>query len=268
MVGELDDTVENLAGIQVMHAPRHDGGLADVYESMRPVGGRTNWPQSARIGNASDTGPLVFVIDAAVSMRETIGACIHGAGWQVETFRSATDFFARPKPSGASCLILDVILPDGHGLDVQKRVSMDRADMPVIFVTAYRDVPTAVSAMKYGAFDFLTKPCRDDVLLGTIARALDRSAELLARTAEVSGLRTGYASLSRREREVMALVVSGQLNKQVGGTLGISEITVKAHRHNVMRKMHAGSLADLVTMATRLELAPASSHVTDSHRLR
>jgi FixJ family two-component response regulator len=148
--------------------------------------------------------------------------------------------------------VLDVGLPDLNGLDLQKRVAVDRADMPIIFITGYGDVPMTVQAMKAGAVEFLTKPFADDVLLSAIRHAIERSHIALRHEAEIRALRDCHASLSRREREVMALVVSGLLNKQVGCELGISEITVKAHRGRVMRKMKAGSLADLVNMAGRL----------------
>ena len=153
--------------------------------------------------------------------------------------------------------MLDVSLPDLNGLDLQKRIAADRIDMPIIFITGYGDVPMTVQAMKAGAVEFLTKPFGDDVLLSAIRHAIERSHAALGHEAEMRALRDCYASLTRREREVMALVVSGLLNKQVGGELGISEITVKAHRGKVMRKMKADSLADLVTMAARLRLAPA-----------
>ena len=179
------------------------------------------------------------------------------AGWHPETFASAQEFLARPRVLAPSCLILDVALPDLNGLDLQKRIAVDRIDMPIIFITGYGDVPMTVQAMKAGAVEFLTKPFGNDVLLSAIRNALERSHTALRREAEIRELRDCYASLSRREREVMALVVTGLLNKQVGGELGISEITVKAHRGKVMRKMKAGSLAELVNMGARLHLAPA-----------
>src|SRR6266849_3733592 len=206
----------------------------------------------------SHAAPIVFVVDDDVSVRESLELLIRCAGWQPETFDSAQDFLARPRAVAApSCLILDVHLPDLSGLDVQKRV-VDRVDMPIIFITGYGDVPMTVQAMKAGAVEFLTKPFRDDVLLTAIRHALERSHAALAHEAETRALRDCYASLSRREREVMALVVSGLLNKQVGFELSISEITVKAHRGKVMRKMKAGSLADLVNMAASLRLPPAT----------
>jgi FixJ family two-component response regulator len=201
--------------------------------------------------------PIVFVVDDDISVRESLELLISCEGWQPETFVSAQEFLSHPRVRAPSCLILDVNLPGLNGLDLQKRIAVDRNDMPIIFITGYGDVPMTVQAMKAGADEFLTKPFGDDVLLSAIRHAIERSRTALDREAEMLALRDCHASLSRREREVMALVVSGLLNKQVGFELGISEITVKAHRGNVMRKMKAGSLADLVTMAARLRLAPA-----------
>jgi len=205
----------------------------------------------------SQPAPIVFVVDDDVSVRESLELLIRCAGWQAETFASAQEFLSRPRVLAPSCLILDVGLPDLNGLDLQTRVAVDRTDMPIIFITGHGDVPMTVQAMKAGAVEFLTKPFGDEVLLGAIRSAIERSRRALSREAEIRALRDSYALLSRREREVMALVVSGRLNKQVGGELGISEITVKAHRGKVMRKMKAGSLADLVKMAARLRLPHA-----------
>ena len=205
----------------------------------------------------SHAAPIVFIVDDDVSVRESLEALIRTAGWQSETFASAEEFLSRPRVLAPSCLVLDVSLPDLNGLDLQKRVTADRIDMPIIFITAYGDVPMSVQAMKAGAVEFLTKPFGDHVLLGAIRHAIERSRTALDHEAEIRSLRDCYASLTRREREVMALVVSGRLNKQVGGELDISEITVKAHRGQVMRKMKADSLADLVNMAARLR-APAA----------
>jgi len=200
--------------------------------------------------------PIVFVVDDDISIRESLELLIRSEGWQPETFASAQDFLARPRAFVPTCLILDVSLPGLNGLDLQKRIVIERIDTPIIFITGHGDVPMTVQAMKAGAVEFLTKPFGDEVLLGAIRHALERSRAALAHEAEMLGLRECYASLSPREREVMALVVSGLLNKQVGGELGISEITVKAHRGQVMQKMKADSLADLVRMAARLGLAP------------
>src|SRR5256886_9196117 len=204
-----------------------------------------------------DATPVVVVVDDDVSVRGSLDWLIRCAGGQPETFAPPKNFLARPRISVPSCLVLDVSLPGLNGLDVQRRVSAERPDMPIIFITGHGDVPMTVQAMKGGAVEFLTKPFGDDVLLTAVRNAIERSRSALSREAELRGLREAHASLSRREREVMALVVSGRLNKQVGGELGISEITVKAHRGKVMRKMKADSLADLVKMATRLGLARA-----------
>jgi FixJ family two-component response regulator len=205
----------------------------------------------------SDATPIVFVVDDDVSVRESLELLIRCEGWQPEIFDSGQDFLAHPLASVPSCLILDVFLPRLNGLELQKRVAVERPDMPIIFITGYGDVPTTVQAMKAGAVEFLTKPFSDDVLLSAIRQAIERSRVAIGHAAEARALRDCYASLTRREREVMALVVSGLLNKQVGSELGISEITVKAHRGKVMRKMKADSLADLVKMAAGLRLAPA-----------
>ncbi|SFL03654.1 two component transcriptional regulator, LuxR family [Mesorhizobium albiziae] len=203
----------------------------------------------------SDETPVVFVVDDDVSVRESLELLISTAGWQPKTFESAQEFLLCPRALVPNCLILDVNLPDLSGLDLQRFISVERTDMPIIFVTGYGDVPMTVKAMKAGAVEFLTKPFSDEVLLTAIEQALERSKNLLALDSEIHALRDRYALLSRREHEVMALVVSGLLNKQVGFELGISEITVKAHRGQVMRKMKAGSLPDLVNMAAKLGIA-------------
>ena len=205
----------------------------------------------SRSGPASQVTPLVFVVDDDASVRESLKLLIESAGWQSETFGSGQEFLARPRVLAPSCLVLDVVLPDLNGCDLQKIIA-DRADMPIIFITGYGDVPTIVRAMKAGAVDFFTKPLVGDVLLSAIRNALDRSCAALGDAEHLRALRDSYASLSRREREVMALVVAGRLNKQAGGELGISEITVKAHRGRMMRKMNADSLPELVRMAGRL----------------
>jgi FixJ family two-component response regulator len=200
--------------------------------------------------------PIVFVVDDDVSVRESLELLIRCEGWQPETFASAQDFLDYPRVLVPNCLVLDVSLPGLNGLDLQRLVAGDRRDMPIIFITGYGDVPMTVQAMKAGAVEFLTKPFNDDVLLTAIRAAIERSRVALGMEAEMRALRDRYASLTQRERQVMALVVSGLLNKQVGGELDISEITVKAHRGKVMQKMKADSLADLVKMATRLRPAP------------
>jgi FixJ family two-component response regulator len=196
--------------------------------------------------------PVVFVVDDDVSVREALEALIDFEGWRVETYSSAEEFLSRQRFHGPSCLVLDVSLPDLNGLDLQTRIAADRADMPIIFITGYGDVPMSVRAMKAGAVEFLTKPFSNEELVGAIRNAIDRAEAALDHEAEINSLRNRYASLSRREQQVMAQVVTGLMNKQVGGELGISEITVKAHRGRVMQKMKAGSLADLVNMAARL----------------
>jgi FixJ family two-component response regulator len=201
--------------------------------------------------------PIVFIVDDDISVRESLESLVRVAGWRPETFSSAEEFLARPRIHVPSCLVLDVGLPDLNGLDLQKLIALDRADMPIIFITGLGDVPMTVQAMKAGAIEFLTKPFVDEVLLDAIGQAIGRSRTSLEGEKELRSLRERYASLTRREREVMALVVSGLLNKQVGGELCISEITVKAHRGSVMRKMDASSLADLVNMAAKLQPRPS-----------
>jgi FixJ family two-component response regulator len=201
--------------------------------------------------------PIIFVVDDDVSVRESLEALISFAGWQPETFASAEEFLARPRALAPSCMVLDVSLPDLDGLALQKLIADDRMDMPIIFITGHGDVPMTVQAMKAGAVEFLTKPFDDEVLLSAIRHAIKRSASVLEDQAEIQALRRTYESLTPREQEVLRLVVSGRLNKQIGLKLGISEITVKAHRGKVMQKMNADSLANLVKIAVRLGLAPA-----------
>jgi|SRR5271165_2138337 len=205
-----------------------------------------------------DVGPIVFVVDDDISVRESLELLIRCEGWQPETFSSGQEFLTRPRVLVPSCLVLDFSLPEFNGLELQKRVAIERPEMPIIFITGYRDVPMTVQAMKAGAVEFLTKPFSEDALLSAIRAALERSRLALGREAQMRVLQHRYASLSSREREVMALVVTGLLNKQIGAELGISEITVKAHRGKVMQKMQANSLPDLVRMAAKLLLAPAA----------
>lgn len=209
----------------------------------------------------AQTSPIVFVVDDDISIRESLEFMLRDQGFAVETFTTAQEFLARQRTLTPSCLILDVSLPGLNGLDLQKTVAQDRHDMPIIFITGHGDIPMTVKAMKAGAVEFLTKPFSDDVLLNAIRNAIARSRVLLDRDAELREFKSRYALLTRREGEVMALVVAGLPNKQVGSDLGISEITVKAHRGSMMRKMKAGSLPELVSMAARLRLmrpAPAN----------
>jgi FixJ family two-component response regulator len=202
--------------------------------------------------------PVVFVVDDDVSVRESLESLILSAGWQPETFASAEDFLERSRFEGPSCLVLDLTLPNLNGLELQKRI-VDRADMPIIFITGFGDVPTTVQAMKAGAAEFLTKPFGDEVLLHAVRQAIERSRIALAHDADLRACRERYKSLTPRERETMALVVSGLLNKQIALHLGISEITVKAHRGQVMRKMRVDSLAELVRVAAALDV-PVGAH--------
>ena len=198
--------------------------------------------------------PIVFVIDDDESVRESLELLVRYEGWQAETFASAADFLARPREFVPSCLILDLSLPGFSGLDLQERIAGERTDMPIIFITGHGDIPSTVQAMKAGAVEFLTKPFTDDALLTAVRQALDRSRIALNQDAESQKLQDCYESLSVRERQVMWLVVSGLLNKQVSSELGIREITVKVHRGRVMEKMKADSFAELVEMATRLRV--------------
>lgn len=201
-----------------------------------------------------DDRPTVIVIDDDISIREALEPLLAIAGWRVWTFESASAFLGWNGPEGPACVLLDVSLPDLNGLDLQTRIANEHPEMPIIFLTGYGDVPMTVRAMKAGAAEFLTKPFDDAILLGAIERAVEQSRRIIEERAGLGDIEKRYAGLSRRERQVMQLVVSGLLNKQVGGELGISEITVKAHRGRVMAKMGAKSFAELVRMGERLQL--------------
>ena len=217
------------------------------------INGLYAFPEAAVHGRmVSPSAEMVFVVDDDISVREALEAMISSAGREVVAFESAAAFLAYPRTSRPSCLVLDVGLPDLNGLELQARIAGDRAEMPIIFITGYGDVPMTVKAMKAGAVEFLTKPFDDAAMLEAVASALSRSRTTVDEQASLLALRKRYDSLSRREREVMELVVTGLLNKQVGGRLGISEITVKAHRGRVMEKMQVRSLAELVTICARL----------------
>ncbi len=218
----------------------------------------TNFGLASRPCSMVAVKPLVFVVDDDIALRDSLGSLITNSGWRVALFACATEFLgsSRPPPS-PSCLVLDVGLPDLNGLELQRRIASERADMPIIFITGRGDIPMTVQAMKAGAVEFLTKPFAPAVLLRAIQIALERSRTSLEEEAKLRALRARYQALSRRELEVMALVVRGLLNKQVSGELGISEITVKQHRGRMMRKMRTRSLPELVTIAARLGLVTA-----------
>ena len=205
--------------------------------------------------------PLVCVLDDDPSLRQALGTLIRSAGWQAEAFATARDFLALPRAGVPCCLLLDFLLPDIDGLDLQQRIAEQEHHMPIVFLTRYGDVQKVVRAMKGGAVDVLTKPFDADALLGAIANAIDLSRARMSEQAELRALRERYSSLTPREREVMALVTAGRLNKQAASDLDISEITVKAHRGKLMRKMNARSFAALVEMAARLRAsAPRLGH--------
>lgn len=247
-----DDLEEQGAASRFPGEAEHRRSLASGWRpGPAPKGG-------ARAAGSSTAAPVVFVVDDDISVRESLEGLIRFAGWQTEVFASAPEFLARPGHAGPSCMVLDVRLPQLSGLELQRHVSSAKAEMPIIFITGHVDVPAAVQAMKAGAVDFLTKPISDEVLLQAIESSISRSRAAIDGSEEIRAIEARYATLSQREREVMALVVSGLLNKQVAGELGISEITVKAHRGSAMRKMDAKSLAHLVEMAIKLREAADS----------
>jgi FixJ family two-component response regulator len=208
-----------------------------------------------RLPEMPPTLPTVVVVDDDISVRESLELLIQNEGWQPALFESAHEFLARSPTVVPSCLILDVNLPDLSGLDIQRRITDAKFSIPIIFITGYGDIPTSVRAMKAGAAEFLTKPLDNEVMIGAIRDAVRRSQENLKREGAQRQLQERFGLLSRREREVMNLVVKGLMNKHVAFELDISEITVKAHRGRVMEKMHATTFVDLVNMAGRLGIA-------------
>jgi FixJ family two-component response regulator len=200
--------------------------------------------------------PTVFIIDDDRGMRESIQDLVESVGLHAESFATGEEFLKRKRSNDPSCLVLDVRLPQMSGLDFQRRLAESEMQIPIIFVTAHGDVPMSVRALKSGAVEFLTKPFRDQDLLDAIQQALQRDRASQEQQAEIHDLRERYGALTAREQQVMALVVSGMLNKQIASEIGASEATVKIHRGNAMRKMQAGSVVDLVRMADKLKLSP------------
>ena len=225
-----------------------------VVAPQPPYTGSSNLPNPSEAIRVLGAKPVVYVVDDDVSIRESLELLIRREGWQPELFASAQDFLTHTRDNVPSCLVLDVSLPGVDGLELQQQLA-GRVEIPIVFITGHGDVPMSVRAMKAGAVEFLTKPFAPDVLVDAVRGAIEHSRETLELDAGLQALRSDYETLTPREREVMGLVVDGLLNKQVGGELGISEITVKAHRGQVMRKMKAGSLPELVVMAARLGIS-------------
>jgi FixJ family two-component response regulator len=209
-----------------------------------------------------DLRPVVFVVDDDPDVRAALRRLIHSVGLDVETFTSASEFLKARRVRAPACMILDVRLPDLSGLNLQQKMAEAGVDLPIIFITGYGDIPMTVRAMKAGALDFLTKPFRDQELLEAIQRGIEKHRTQLAMRAEISELQTRLQSLTPRERQVFPLVTGGWLNKQIAAELGTSERTIKIHRGQVMAKMKADSVADLVRMAEKLELVTSSNTVT------
>ena len=259
---DLEGLVSSKPGTERTSWPNHIGSIPrrclsadNCLQSGREPREAARIEASAKLdASISLTTATVIVIDKDLAVRKGLELLIRAHGWQPLTFASAGQFLALPRVASPCCLVMDVTLPDLDGLDLQQRVS-DRTDMPVIFFTTQTDVQTTVRAMKAGALDYLTKPLRDDVLLSAIRLGLERSQALLSKATATRRVRQCYASLSRREREIMQLVVSGWLNKQIAAALSLCEITVKAHRGRMKQKMKVKSLPELVTMAATVGLA-------------